>query len=151
MSATHCKANSRRDGTSGAMGKYDQRSGKWAQGLAGAFGHLSGGDKLMVWCGWSHYHKRLARLPDGKLELMGSRLRREARMTLFCVDQCLTVRLNSASGNELTLDKRYRRTLERYRGTGGFLVGVGGNPSTRVRCTRREVDAVILSLDNEMR
>ena len=128
----------------------NHRQAQQAHNLATAFGRLPGGAKLMVWCGWSHHCKRSRRLPDGKLELMGSRFQRAARVTPFCIDQCLTVGLNVANGHEPALVKRHRRTLERFDGTAGFLVGFEGGRLTRMRWAGRGVDAVILSLHNEM-
>ena len=129
--------------------RNDRQAGQ-ADKLATAFGRLSGDAKLMVWCGWSHHFKRSLRLPEGKLELMGSRFRRAARVTPFCIDQCLTVRCNVPADYESALVKRHRGTLERYGGTAGFLVGIGGERLTRLHWSGRGVDAVILSVDNEM-
>jgi hypothetical protein len=128
----------------------NHRQAQQAHNLATAFGRLPGGAKLMVWCGWSHHFKRSLRLPEGKLELMGSRFRRAARVTPFCIDQCLTVRCNVPADYESALVKRHRGTLERYGGTAGFLVGIGGERLTRLHWSGRGVDAVILSVDNEM-
>ena len=127
----------------------NQRQAQQAHNLASAFGRLPGA-KLMVWCGWSHHCKRSFRLPDGKLELMGSRFQRAARVTPFCIDQCLTVSLNVANGHDPALVKRHRRTLECFGGTAGFLVGFEGRRLTRMRWAGRGVDAVILSLHNEI-
>ena len=81
---------------------------------------------------------------------MGSRFRREASVTPFCIDQCLTIRLNVDNGHEPALVKRHRRTLERLGGTAGFLVGFGGVRLQQMPWAGRGVDAVILSLHNEM-
>ena len=128
----------------------NQRQAQQAHNLAAAFGRLAGGAKLMVWCGWSHHFKRSLRLPDGKIELMGSRFRRAAGVTPFCIDQCLTVGLNLANGYEPVLVRRHRRTLKRFGGTAGFLVGCRGGRFTRTPWDRRGVDAAVLSLHNEM-
>ena len=128
----------------------NQRQAGQAHNLATALGSLTGDCKLMVWCGWSHHFKRSLRLPDGEVELMGSRSRREAGVTPFCIDQCLTVRLNVDNGHEPALVKRHRRTLGRLGGTAGFLVGGGGGRLARMHRAGRGVDAVILSLHNEM-
>ena len=127
------------------------RQAQQADNLAGGFGRLPNSAKLMVWCGWSHHFKRSLRQPDGRVELMGSRFRRASGVTPFCIDQCLTVRLNAANGRQPALVRRHRRTLERFGGTAGFLVGLGaGRLTTRLHWAGRGVDAVILSLHNEM-
>lgn len=128
----------------------NQRQAGQAHNLAAAFGRLPGGSKLMVWCGWSHHFKRSLRLTDGEIQLMGSRFRHAAGVTPFCIDQCLTVRLNAAHGHEPALVKRHRRALERVGGTAGFLVGFSGGRLPRMPWAGRGVDAVILSLHNEM-
>ena len=127
------------------------RQAQQADSLAAAFGHLPVSAKLLVWCGWSHHFKRSLRLPDGRVELMGSRFQRASRVTPFCIDQCLTVRLNTVNGSESPLVKWHRRVLEHFGGTAGFLVGLGsGRLTTRLHWAGRGVDAVILSLHNEM-
>ena len=128
----------------------NQRQTQQAHNLATAFGRLSADAKLMVWCGWSHHFKRSLRLPDGKVELMGSRFRHATGVTPFCIDQCLTVGLNAAHRHEPALVKRHRRALERLGGTAGFLVGFGGVRLQQMPWAGRGVDAVILSLHNEM-
>ena len=127
----------------------NQRQAKQAHNLTTCFARLPVSAKLMVWCGWSHHFKRSLRLPDGEVELMGSRFRREAGVTPFCIDQCLTVRRNVDNSHEPAVVKRHRRMLARLGGTAGFLVG-GGGPLTRMYWAGRGVDAVILSLYNEM-
>ena len=127
----------------------NQRQARQAHNLTTCFGRLPVSAKLMVWCGWSHHFKRSLRLPGGEVELMGSRFRREAGVTPFCIDQCLTVRRNVDNRHKPAVVKRHRRTLARFGGTAGFLVG-GGGWLTRMYWAGAGVDAVILSLNNEM-
>ena len=129
------------------LSTQNDREAQQARNLAAALGRVPSGDKLMVWCGWSHHYRGSARTPEGMLELMGSRFRRAAHVTPFCVDQCLAVRLNVPDDWEPRCLRRHRRVLEQFGGTAGYLVGRTLGPIGR---PRRPVDAVIESLHNEL-
>ena len=138
------------DGDHGLLSARNDREEQQARNLAAACGRLPRGGKLMVWCGWSHHFKRPLRLPDGKLEFMGSRFRRAARVTPFCIDQCQTVRWNVRRNWESRFVARRREVLERFGGTAGHLVGFPRGPLSWIQRSMCGIDAVIYSLHNDL-
>ena len=129
------------------LSAQNDREEQQACSLTAALGRLPRGDKLLVWCGMSHHYKGSAWTWTGKLEFMGSRFRRASNVTPFCIDQCLTVRLNARDNWEPRCLRLHRCVLEQFGGTAGYLVGKPLGPIGR---PRRPMDAVIESLHNEL-
>ena len=127
----------------------NERDEQQAINLAAAYSGIAGYSKMMVWCGWTHHHKRSIRSHQGAYEPMGLRFLRTARITPFCIDQTVTILLN-APDREPSIVRRHRHVLERLGGTAGFLLGETGLPLTPVRWVYRGVDAVICSLHNRL-
>ena len=130
------------------LSAQNDREEQQACSLTAALGRLPRGDKLLVWCGMSHHYKGSAWTWEGKLEFMGSRFQRSARIDPFCIDQCpaITIRWN-VPGWESWHVLRHRRVLEGFGGTAGYLLGKTFGPLARLR---RPVDAVVESLHNEL-
>ena len=133
----------------GRLPSLNERDEQQALNLAAAFSGIASHSKMMVWCGLTHHHKRPIRSPEGAWEPMGLRFLRVARITPFCIDQTVTIRLQ-APDRESPIARRHRRVLERFGGTAGFLLGGTGLPLTPVRWVYRGVDAVICSLHNKL-
>ncbi len=133
----------------GRLPSLNERDEQQALNLAAAFNGIASRSKMMVWCGGAHHHKRSMRSHEGVYEPMGSRFRRTARVTPFCIDQTVTIRSN-APDRESPPATRNRRVLQRYGGTAGFLLEEPRLPLTPVRWFYRGVDAVIYSLHNKL-
>ena len=127
----------------------NERDEQQALNLADAFSRIESHSRMMVWCGWTHHFKRSIRSHEGAYEPMGLRFLRATGITPFCIDQTVTIRLN-APDRQSPIARRYRRVLERFGGTAGFLLGGTGLPLTPVRWGHRGVDAVICSLHNRL-
>lgn len=127
----------------------NERDEQQALNLADAFSRIESRSRMMVWCGWTHHFKRSIRSHEGAYEPMGLRFLGATGITPFCIDQTVTIRLN-APDRQSPIARRYRRVLERFGGTAGFLLGGTGLPLTPVRWGHRGVDAVICSLHNRL-
>jgi hypothetical protein len=112
----------------------DEQQGR---NLSGAFGRLSPDAKLLVWCGMAHLYK----VADETRRPMGFHFAQMSGSPAFAIDQ---VTGNSAFGSRIV--ERYRKVLDQYGGTAGFLSGEGAPPLQNLPFA----DAFIVSTDNEM-
>lgn len=118
------------------------RDEEQAKNLASALDALPPGAPLFVWCGNSH----LSKVPGGGLAPMGLQFHNLSGVEAFAIDQTVTVAWSQDAARE-QLIQQFADQLRRLSGSGGFLVKDSGVPGW---AKRDDVDAVILSLENEL-
>ena len=122
------------------------REEEQARNLAGELETLPPDTKVLVWCGNGHLNKRTTEMRTWTWVPMGWHLRHITHIEPFAIDQTVTVTLDpSAAPDERTAIAALAPLLEEFGRTAGFLTEEAPEP-----WCRDGVDAVLLSLDNEM-
>jgi len=99
--------------------------------------------KLFVWCGNGHHSK----LPSDTWAPMGYQFQKISSISPFCIDQSVTVKFDEEYSpyTQRVIDE-LSEDLRAHHRTAGFLV----QEAPSVVQGWKSVDAIILSLDNEM-
>jgi hypothetical protein len=115
------------------------REKEQAENLASVLESLPPDAPFFVWCGNSH----LSKASVGEFAPMGHQLSNLTRVEAFAIDQTVTVAWSEAPSPH-PLIEQFADQLRRLGGSGGFLVGEGTGWADR------RVDAIVLSLENEL-
>jgi hypothetical protein len=118
------------------------REKEQAKNLVAALNVLPSEAPLFVWCGNGH----LSKTSGCEWIPMGSHFRNLCGIDAFAIDQTVTVAW-SDDASQQTLVQPFAGQLRRLGGTGGFLMEERGLPEWT---ERDDVDAVVLSLENEL-
>jgi hypothetical protein len=125
------------------------REERQAANLIGLLRSLPASARMLVWCGNSHHRKaplRGSASHAGEWTPMGWWFLRLSGVEPFVIDQAATVYWEAASPSRRYAEgliDRYRSVLQDHDGTAGVLLDTE-------MARQRAVDAVLLSLDNEM-
>lgn len=122
------------------------RERQQALNLVGALEFLSSGARVLVWCGNGHLYRSPRPWTDGTWIPMGWHLRDISGTEPFAIDQIVTVDFGEPVDEKQAVAlERYAPDLRLLGGTAGFLA-----EEAPEAWAREDVDAVLISLDNEM-
>jgi hypothetical protein len=121
------------------------REKQQALNLVRALESLPSASRILVWCGSGHLYK--SHLPwSGSWEPMGWHFRDLSGIDPFAIDQVVTVDFGEpVLEKHAVSEERYATDLRILGGTAGFLAKEAPQP-----WASDDVDAVIISLENEM-
>lgn len=117
-----------------------------AENLVHALQELPFNAKLLVWCGNSHHLKKIAKIGDDELILMGYHFVQLSKIEHFAIDQTLSINWNGDSGQPNRFAS-FMTDLVKWESTAGFLVE---DAPPGLSLDKEVMDAVILSTQNEL-
>ncbi|MBE9048845.1 hypothetical protein IQ243_00160 [Nostocales cyanobacterium LEGE 11386] len=121
-----------------------------AENLAHALQELPSNAKLLVWCGNSHHLKKIVKIGDDELILMGYHFVQLSGIEHFVIDQTLSINWDGDLGQQNRFASLMTDLVQRG-GTAGFLVEeVPPGLSLDNKKVKEVMDAVILSTENEL-
>lgn len=121
--------------------RINWREEQQARNLATALQALSGGERLLVWCGNGHLFKLAI---DG-IELMGLRFREHSGVDPFAIDQTVSVDFGHGRAYGRPWVDAHAAEIEALGGSAGFLADeapLGWYPNG--------ADAFVVSVDNDL-